>query len=217
MCGPAAAGLAEAMTKTTDPDRLVDLTSGLSALASRLGPKEAAAVCGPAAAMLPEALSKTTYAGTAEGLARDLSALAARLEPKEAAAVCGPAAAMLFKNKAIDPFAEKLCLSSILSGANPGFSGELRYVHVAGTVGLSNPALLLTAFALLEPPRSPWPAQTLVDLLKEPRCVGETQRVVLDQLSRHYGRPFADQWDFARFAEEQNLGLDLTGPLPPAP
>jgi hypothetical protein len=61
----------------------------------------------------------------------------------------------------------------------------------------------------------------LVDLLKGPLCVGEARQIVLEQLSRHYGRPFADQWDFARFAEEQRLGLDLLGPPPrlaaPAP
>jgi hypothetical protein len=52
----------------------------------------------------------------------------------------------------------------------------------------------------------------LVDLLKQPLCVGEARRLVLDQLQRHYQRPFADQWDFVRFAQEQNLGLDLKTP-----
>jgi serine/threonine protein kinase len=56
--------------------------------------------------------------------------------------------------------------------------------------------------------------QTLVDLLKYHLCVGEARRLVLEQLSRHYGRPFADQWDFVRFAEERQLGLDLLGPPP---
>jgi hypothetical protein len=35
---------------------------------------------------------------------------------------------------------------------------------------------------------------------------------VLAQLTRHYQRPFADQWDFVRFAQEQQLGLDLLTP-----
>jgi hypothetical protein len=52
----------------------------------------------------------------------------------------------------------------------------------------------------------------LVDLLKQPCCVSEARRLVLDQLQRHYQRPFADQWDFVRFAKEHNLGLDLTTP-----
>jgi hypothetical protein len=52
----------------------------------------------------------------------------------------------------------------------------------------------------------------LVDLLKHPYCVGEARRLVLDQLSRHYRRPFADQWDFVDYVKQQKLGLDLTTP-----
>ena len=58
----------------------------------------------------------------------------------------------------------------------------------------------------------PLPPQTLVDLLKQPFCVGEARRLVLDQLSRHYNRPFADQWDFVDHVHQQQLGLDLTTP-----
>jgi len=32
--------------------------------------------------------------------------------------------------------------------------------------------------------------------------------LVPDQLARHDGRPFADQGEFVRSAEEHNLGLD---------
>jgi hypothetical protein len=84
--------------------------------------------------------------------------------------------------------------------------------------GLGNPGPIqsipgLVQFTLIRQP-PPLPAQLLVDLLRDPLCVGEARQVVLGQLARHYGRPFADQWDFARFAEEQRLGLDLLGPPP---
>jgi hypothetical protein len=87
----------------------------------------------------------------------------------------------------------------------------------AGTAAaLGGPGTLLSVPALLQPALkplpAPLPAQTLVDLLKQPLCVGEAQRVVLAQLSRHYGRPFADQWDFVRYAQEHHPGLDLTTP-----
>jgi hypothetical protein len=49
-------------------------------------------------------------------------------------------------------------------------------------------------------------------LLKNPFCVGEARKLVLEQLSRHYQRPFVDQWYFVRFATEQKLDLDLTSP-----
>ena len=35
---------------------------------------------------------------------------------------------------------------------------------------------------------------------------------VLDQLENRYRRKFADQWEFVRFAQQQNLNLDLAGP-----
>ena len=34
----------------------------------------------------------------------------------------------------------------------------------------------------------------------------------LEQAGNRYQRPFADLWEFVRFAEEQKLGLDLTSP-----
>jgi hypothetical protein len=45
-----------------------------------------------------------------------------------------------------------------------------------------------------------------------PPCIGKARRIVLDQLGNRYRRTFADVWEFVRFAEEQQLGLDLTSP-----
>jgi hypothetical protein len=73
-------------------------------------------------------------------------------------------------------------------------------------------AALAQARPLLDAPPAPLPAQTLVDLLKQPFCVGEARRLVLDQLSRHYRRPFIDQWDFVEFVEQNHLDLDLSWP-----
>jgi hypothetical protein len=88
-------------------------------------------------------------------------------------------------------------------------------VGVLGGTGLSWAAVPLAQPAL-EPLPPPLPTQTLVDLLKQPLCVGEARRLVLDQLSRHYRRPFADQWEFVEYAQEQQLALDLLSPpVPP--
>jgi hypothetical protein len=59
---------------------------------------------------------------------------------------------------------------------------------------------------------TPLPAQSLVDLLKHPFCVGKPRRLVLVQLSRHYNRPFANQWEFVEYVTEQKLPLDLLTP-----
>jgi hypothetical protein len=42
--------------------------------------------------------------------------------------------------------------------------------------------------------------------------VDQARRVVLEQLENRYRRPFADHWQFVRFATEQRLGLDFTSP-----
>ncbi len=44
--------------------------------------------------------------------------------------------------------------------------------------------------------------QMLVALLKHPLCVGEGRRLLLDQLSRYYRRPFTDQWNFVWYAKQ---------------
>jgi hypothetical protein len=72
--------LAGAMSKTTDANALGSLARGLSAVAARLEPKDAATV-------LAGAMSKTTDANALGHLAQGLSAVAARMGPKEAAEV----------------------------------------------------------------------------------------------------------------------------------
>jgi hypothetical protein len=54
--------------------------------------------------------------------------------------------------------------------------------------------------------------QQLVELLKQPTCIGPARRVILDQLENRYRGKFADHWAFVRFAKEQKLGLDFTTP-----
>jgi hypothetical protein len=83
-------------------------------------------------------------------------------------------------------------------------------VAAIGTLG--EPRAMLLAPALLQPALAPLPAQMLVDHLKQPFCVGEVRKLVLEQLSRHCQGPFTDQWDFVRFATEEQLDLDLTSP-----
>jgi hypothetical protein len=41
--------------------------------------------------------------------------------------------------------------------------------------------------------------------------------MVLDQLENRYQRPFADHWEFVRYATQQHLELDLNGPPSQSP
>jgi hypothetical protein len=154
-------------------------------------------------------------------LARGLSAVSGRLGPQEAAAVAGQAAAALSQcmTKTTDRFMVRQLaepLSEVLLQENPSRLARRRSDAASAVGVLSCPGSVLIVPARLqselEPLPPPLPAQTLVDLLKYPFCVGEARRLVLNQLARHYQRPFADQWDFVRFAQEQKLGLDLLTP-----
>jgi hypothetical protein len=78
----------------------------------------------------------------------------------------------------------------------------------AGTSPASLPGLSLAGGPL----RCRLDTQDLVDLLKMPTCFGEIRNVVLKHLGNRYGRTFADQWEFVRYAEEHHLGLDFTTP-----
>jgi hypothetical protein len=215
----AAATLSQAMTGTTDPYALRVLAQGLSALAARMGPREASAICARAAT-LSQAMIGTTDPNALRVLAQGLSALAAGLEPREAADVCAQATATLTQamTRTIDPDLLRLLaqgLSMVLCREDPITSKRQPLAVVSTVVGVSGPSSLLTAPALMQPALEPppvLPAQTLVDLLKQPLCVGAARRLVLDQLSRHYQRPFADQWDFVDYVQQQQLGLDLTTP-----
>lgn len=75
--------LARALGKNIDPNTLLILADGLSALAARMEPKEAA----EAIVTLTQAMSKVTDTSTLFCLPEALPALAARIDSKEAAAM----------------------------------------------------------------------------------------------------------------------------------
>src|SRR5262245_6630168 len=88
VCARAAGTLSQPMTKSTDLNELRTLEKGLSALTTRMEPREAVAV-------LSQAMSKARDGNQLHMLAIGVSAVAARMESKEAAAVCARAADLL--------------------------------------------------------------------------------------------------------------------------
>src|SRR5262249_38976395 len=146
----------------------------------------------------------------ASGLAAVEGRLGAASTAKVADALFGAMA------KTYDPNALARGLGAVLGRLSPDDLSH-RARALTGVVGAAaGPGHLYLAPALLqpagEPVPPPLPAQALVNLLKHALCVGPARRPVLDQLQRHYGRAFTDQWDFVRFAQERQLGLDLTSP-----
>jgi hypothetical protein len=175
--------LTQAMTRTADPEVLAQLAQGLAAVAARMEPKKAAR----AAALLTQGMTNGTGSF-------HWPELATRIEPKEAY-LPPPAFAP-------PPTPLTVGLAPLFHNKRPSFHNERRRDGSTKTQMMTPYPLLL---ARLENP-------DLAELLKQPLCVGDTRHLVLDELGKRYQRRFVDQWDFVRFAKEQNLGFKLAGP-----
>ena len=100
---------------------------------------------------------------------------------------------------------------SVVINRDPSGAVEPGAVALVG-LGGSPPVLGVTAVLPQLAFPQPLPIETLVEILKQPLCVGEVRRLVLDALGKRYQRHFATQWNFVRFAQERHLGLDFTSP-----
>jgi hypothetical protein len=163
-------------------------------------------------------MSKTTDQDALAHLAGGLGALAGRLDAAGVGKALDGLITLTSKTKEWKSLRPTLKAMGAALGRLGLTEHSQRACAVSGTLAsLAARSALPTFPALLEPAVQPvpppLPAQTLVNLLKHPLCVGPARRLVLDQLQRHYGRPFADQWDFVRFVRERpDLNLDLTSP-----
>jgi hypothetical protein len=89
---------------------------------------------------------------------------------------------------------------------DPGPARELaaHFLEVPGGPGPNVPVFAALAGRLGEP--------ELVDLLKQPGCVGAPEDAVLDELGRRHGREFRTVWEFADFARSNVPGIELRSP-----
>jgi hypothetical protein len=196
--------------KDSQPDQPEWQTHALWAMAARLDAKDAAIA---AAALIP-AIKDTQNIYVLSALADGLSAVVARMEPREAAATLAGAIA-----RETDPDAARI-LGQAFSSIRPDESPEVqreRSLSAATTLAVQAgdvPPLASLGFLTLAAKPLPWCVSTpdLIELLKQPLCVGVARRAVLDQLEVRYHRPFADQWEFIHFAQGQHLGLDFATP-----
>src|SRR5262249_15996681 len=140
-------------------------------------------------------------------LSQGLASLAPRLEPKEAMET----ASILMQTMSKMPDLSQGLLGALLgedaSGVRCRAAISTTSAGVATACG-NWPASLPALYIVLPPPCRLTTHQ-LVDLLKHPFCVGAARRVVLDQLENRYRRKFADQWEFVRYAQGHDLGVDF--------
>jgi hypothetical protein len=218
-----AAALTQVINSHAPADVLPVLAEGLLAVSDRLEPKERSKICSPLATSLANTLGKTTNI-YAPALANILSVVATRLEPREAASVCAEAAASLIqtinKKKRTDIYdvpALAHSLSAVVVRVDPLSQCQRAVGVVSMPWDWNGPLCSLPWLCLaVEPPPCRLSTLQLVELLKNPLCVGDARRVVLTALSDRYREQFASQWEFVRFAQDQNLeerlALDFTSP-----
>jgi hypothetical protein len=199
----AAATIMQTMTRTKNVGILRPLAQGLPAVTARLDPGDARAI----ATTLTEAMNSTKDQSLLRQLATGMAAATARLEPREAVTLT-LASARMANLPLTQPLAQSLVAGAIR--LEPREAATTLILAMSKTTG---PSVLTQSLATVlgKEPLNHRP-QLLVDLLKQPFCVGPARRLVLDQLGRHYQRPFADQWDFVEYVRQQGLNLDLITP-----
>jgi hypothetical protein len=143
------------------------------------------------------------------------------MDPKEAARICSQAAGTLLQ--AMTKTTDVSQLSELAQGLwavitrvdRPELSRQAAAV-AAGIGPLAGIYVPGGAKASLFPALKPLPSRlstrALVELLKQPSCVGWARRVILNQLEYRYRQKFADHWAFVRFAQKQKLDLDFSTP-----
>jgi tRNA A-37 threonylcarbamoyl transferase component Bud32 len=217
-CARAAEMIAQAVSKMPlDHGDLGLLGEALSALASRAGGSAAGAARARATVALTQAMMKVSiHVDSSIRLGQALPVVAGRLEGKDADRHrAGAAAAFLHAmTHATDLGAMARELSATLTGDHRPAS--TRAASLVAGVAPSLPAQPFLAPCSQIPALAPMACRLstpeLVELLKNPYCVGHARRAVLDQLAQRYRRPFADHWEFVRFARQRKLGLDFTTP-----
>jgi hypothetical protein len=199
--GEAAAALTQAlkaMVKTPEPDALLALAQGLWEAAARAERDEASR-------LRPEAIAILTQA---------IGSLA-----QELVKIGSPGPGLPEQEEARFQWQRERLLQGLLAILTGVDRVELsrRAQAIVALVGSFNgssyyPLDPMPLIQASEPLRCFLPTAELVELLKQPTCVGPVRRLILDQLQNRYRRRFADHWAFVGFAKEQQLGLDFTTP-----
>jgi hypothetical protein len=220
LCAQAPELLVEALARTYDARLAVTLAE----LAVNMESKEAARICSRAAAVLTRAMPNKPYPYFQRSAAVGIAAVADRMELAEAAHGCAQASAILCEAMVRFAKPEDLsiwtqCLSMVLARCDRRERSRLSCAVVTLVGLLAGNSHPLGAPTLLRQTREALPCrlspQDLVNLLKRPTCVGPARRVILDQMERHYQHSFPEHWAFVRYAQAQQLGLDLTTPPKP--
>jgi hypothetical protein len=184
-----------------------------------LGSKRYHETCGAAAGCLLKALATTSEEPASEALVGAWAALAARLFGQQAQETASDVLGAM--EAAMEPAALGR-LGEALAALAPRLNPE-QAREVCGTAA----TLLLQALAASETGAGDkqesarsglavlagkMERDQLIELLKQPTCVGTASEIVLRRLSERLGRPLTTVWQLAAYLAESDAGIDLSAP-----
>jgi serine/threonine protein kinase len=212
-CGAAADRLLSAIATTPPPGR-AGLAKAVAAVAGRLDAQQAREGAG----RLLTAMGQAQNLIALDSLGFAVAAVAGRLDDQQAREACGAAADRLLTamTTARVRFQAELNVSEAVAALSVRL-GPQRAQQGAGR--------MLNAVALTTDKRfrEHWgriltsvaerlDRDQLIDLLKQPTCVGAANEIVLRQLSERMKQPFATTWDLVAYLEKNEPGIDLPAP-----
>jgi hypothetical protein len=203
-----------AFASLNKPASLGCLGEIIGSLAARMRPEDVATITVPVAHCLLDVVSwKPRLAGADRQRAVEGGAfLAPSLAPAAVVELLREVCDLLARSRGTESGLERVA-TALLARLGPGEAASI--IAPAAALALDRQAAqgeregqtqYLTALARC----STLPG--LVELLKQPTCVGPGRRVILAELGNRANRSFADVWDFVDWAREQQPGLDLTTP-----
>jgi hypothetical protein len=196
---------------------LGELVKDLAVLAPYVEPREAATAAAEAAALLLHEM-RTSKQDDLGYFVNKMPEIVAYMDPKERKKTTAEAVALLAHAISQTPNSDEFASTGDLTLRLTTMAPRMDSKGVAQAaarfcddeqIGEADKAELRPAYAKL---LFSLEIADLVELLKQPLCVRDLRRLVLDELGKRHKHHFGDQWDFVRFAEEHRFGFDLAGP-----
>jgi hypothetical protein len=206
-----AASLLRAMHQSGNPSHCAALADSLTQAAARMEPREAARVCSQGADALVRALEQMPEQVPWPSRNGALARLAAHMEPRRAAELLARALARAGDSWANEELGRGLAAALTRTGAAEQ-TGAVAVLFVSAADPRGLPGVLPRLGVVTQPTPCHLTTAELVELLGQHLFVGPARRVVLDRLQIRHGQTFLDHWDFVRFAQDRNLGLDRASP-----
>jgi tRNA A-37 threonylcarbamoyl transferase component Bud32 len=213
----AAAQVLKAMTAESHTFALEGLGKAVAALAARMTPNQAATATASAAGRVLDGMAQTKEPTGLRVLCETVAALAAHMKPDQATvAALAAAEKVLDKITPTTPPQDLGVLGKAVAALAPRLGPDVA-TDAAGKLveamaRMNDPGArrdLHEAAAALATRST---NQGLVDLLKQPTCVGEARQAVLRELGKRMNHPFADLWEAVDWLREHEPGLDFTAP-----